>query len=114
MWAGAAMVCGLLLRLWCVRHLALILGDSLMYGDIAKNLLQHGVYGFSQGSTPSDAFGISPTLIRLPGYPLFLAACFRIFGMEHYNAVLYTQTGVDLVTCWLGGALAGRLFGSRA
>jgi hypothetical protein len=108
------MVSGLLMRLWCVSHLALILGDSLMYGDIAKNLLRHGVYGFSQGSTPPGAFGISPTLIRLPGYPLFLAACFRLFGMEHYNAVLYTQAVVDLATCWLAGALAGRLFGSRA
>ena len=108
------MVSGLLLRLWCVGHLALVIGDSLMYGDIAKNLLQHGVYGFSQGSTPPNAFGISPTLIRLPGYPFFLAACFRLFGMEHYNAVLYTQAGIDLVTCWLAGDLAGRLFGSRA
>ena len=114
MWAGAAMVSGLLLRLWCVGHLALIIGDSLMYGDIAKNLLRHGVYGFSQGSTPPEAFGVSPTLIRLPGYPLFLAACFRLFGMEHYNAVLYMQAGVDLAACWLAGALAGRLFGGRA
>ena len=31
--------------------------------------------------------------------------------MEHYNAVLYTQAVVDLVTCWLASALAGRLFG---
>ena len=94
--------------------MALVAGDSLMYGDIAKNLLQHGVYGFSQGSTPADAFGISPTLIRLPGYPFFLAACFRLFGMEHYNAVLYTQAVADLMTCCLVAALVGRLFGNRA
>lgn len=113
-WAGAALLSGLLLRVWFIHHMAVVVGDSLMYGDIAKNLLQHGVYGFSQGSTPPDEFGISPTLIRLPGYPFFLAACFRLFGMEHYNAVLYTQAAADLITCCLAGMLAGRLFGKRA
>ncbi|MDP9052385.1 MAG: glycosyltransferase family 39 protein [Acidobacteriota bacterium] len=113
-WAGAALLCGLALRLWFVSHMAAVLGDSVVYGDIAKNLLRHGVYGFSQGSTLPGELGASPTLIRLPGYPFFLAACFRIFGMEHYNAVLYTQAVADLVTCCLAGALAGRLFGNRA
>ena len=114
MWAGAAALSGLLFRVWVVRHLTLVVGDSLIYGDIAKNLLQHRVYGLSQGSTARDQFGISPTLIRLPGYPLFLATCFRLFGMEHYKAVLYTQGVFDLLTCWLASALARRLFGSRA
>jgi 4-amino-4-deoxy-L-arabinose transferase-like glycosyltransferase len=112
--AGAALLAGLLVRLWFIHHMALVIGDSLMYGDIARNLLQHGVYGFSHSSTPPDEFGISPTLIRLPGYPFFLAACFRLFGMEHYNAVLYTQAVVDLITCCLASALTGRLFGDRA
>ncbi len=34
--------------------------------------------------------------------------------MEHYNAVLYAQAVVDLITCCLASALAGRLFGNRA
>jgi 4-amino-4-deoxy-L-arabinose transferase-like glycosyltransferase len=113
-WAGAALLSGLALRVWFVHHMALVAGDSLMYGDIARNLLQHGVYGFSQASTHPDKFGISSTLIRLPGYPFFLAACFRLFGMDHYNAVLYTQAAIDLVTCCLASALARRLFGNRA
>jgi 4-amino-4-deoxy-L-arabinose transferase-like glycosyltransferase len=110
-WASAALVAGLLLRLWCVVHLPLIDGDSFIYGGIAKNWLQRGVYGFNQGNTPNS---IDPTLIRLPGYPIFLAACFRLFGMEHYRAVMLVQVGADLVTCWLASALAGRLFGRRA
>jgi hypothetical protein len=112
-WAIAALMAGLLLRIWFIRHLALVAGDSLLYGDIASNLIQHGVYGFTSGSTPPDAFGISPTLIRLPGYPLFLAVCFGIFGVGQYNAVMYIQAIADLVTCCLASALAGRLFGSR-
>jgi hypothetical protein len=111
-WTGAAMACGLLLRLWMIRHFALIAGDSLVYGDIAKNLLQHGIYGFTESGL--GTIQIRPTLIRLPGYPLFLASCFRIFGMENYRAVLYVQAAADLATCALTGALARRLFSPRA
>lgn len=113
-WAAAALAAGLALRLWFVRHMALVAGDSLMYGDIAKNLLQHRIYGFTEGGRLPGSIEIRPTLIRLPGYPLFLAACFRLFGMEHYNAVLYMQTAADLVTCALVSAIARRIWGIRA
>ncbi len=79
-----------------------------MYGDIARNLLLHGVYGFSH---VSGVAAPRPTLIRLPGYPLFLAAVFRVFGVEHYRAVLLVQTALDLWTCLLLGGTARRLFG---
>ena len=105
----AAIFAGLLLRLWFLKHAALIAGDTFIYGDIAKSWLTHGVYGFSrEHSAPV------PTLIRLPGYPLFLALSFLIFGQEHYGAVLYTQVIIDLLTCLLIAALAARLFGRRA
>jgi hypothetical protein len=67
------------------------------------------VYGFSQ-----TASGPVPTLIRLPGYPLFLALCFAIFGADHYRAVMVVQCLIDLVTCLLVADLARRLFGQRA
>src|SRR6202161_4186738 len=112
LWAGAALVAGLLLRLWFVVHMSVIDGDSLIYVGIAKGWLQHGIYGFTQsGKFPNS---IRPTLIRLPGYPIFLAACFRLFGMENYRAVMLVQTAVDLATCCLAASLAGRLFGRRA
>jgi 4-amino-4-deoxy-L-arabinose transferase-like glycosyltransferase len=110
LWAGAALVAGLALRLWFVVHMTRVVGDSLVYGDIAKTWLQHGIYGMSS----DDPGGARRTLIRLPGYPMFLAACFKLFGMENYNAVLHVQVAIDLVTCWLASALAGRLFGARA
>jgi 4-amino-4-deoxy-L-arabinose transferase-like glycosyltransferase len=114
LWAGAALAAGVLLRLWCVHHLALIIGDSLSYGDIAKNLVQHHIYGFTETGPRPGSVQIRSTLIRLPGYPLFLAACFRIFGLQDYTAVLYVQTAADLATCCLAAALAARLFGRRA
>ncbi len=109
LWVALPLLLGLALRLWFIAHMARIDGDTLIYGDIAKNWLEHGVYGFTQtGIVPR------PTLIRLPGYPLFLVACFRIFGSEHYTAVMYVQSVIDLLTCLLVSALAGRLFGRRA
>jgi len=112
--ACAALAAGLLLRLWFVHYLALVTGDSLLYGDIAKNWLGHGVYGFTEAGRAPGSIMIRPTLIRLPGYPLFLALCFRLFGMERYGAVMVVQTAIDLATCCLVSALAGRLFGRRA
>lgn len=104
-----ALVAGLALRLYFVAHAARIDGDSLIYGSIAKNWLEHGVYGYA--STPH---GPLPTLIRLPGYPIFLVICFALFGVDHYAAAMYLQCFVDLGTCVLVGALARRLFGERA
>ena len=107
--AAAALALGLALRLWFISSAARIAGDTLIYGDIAKNWMQRGVYGFAQ-----SAAGPVPTLIRLPGYPLFLMGCFRLFGVERYTSVMYLQAVIDLFTCIVLAALAGRLFGRRA
>src|ERR1700722_4684946 len=109
LYAALALAAGLVLRVWFVAHAGRVDGDTLVYGDIAKNWMQHDVYGFV-----TTARGILPTLIRLPGYPLFLVGCFRVFGVEHYVAVMYVQCVGVLLTCLLVAALAGRLFGRRA
>jgi 4-amino-4-deoxy-L-arabinose transferase-like glycosyltransferase len=110
---AGALAAGLLLRVWFIRHYALVTGDSLLYGDIAKNWLLHGIYGFGD-TTAAGAEIVRPTLIRLPGYPMFLAACFRVFGMDHYGAVLYVQAFVDMLTCGLAALTVKSLFGRRA
>ncbi len=108
-----ALALGLALRVWFIRHQARIAGDALVYGDIALNMIRHRVYGFSQ---TLNGVAVAPrsTLIRLPGYPLFLAACFLLFGIEHYGAALYVQATIDLGTCLLLAGLARRIFGPRA
>jgi hypothetical protein len=108
LYAALAVAAGLVLRLWFIGHTARIDGDTLLYGNIARNWMQHGVYAFTSAGPPV------PTLIRLPGYPLFLMACFRVFGLEHYTAVMYVQCAIDLGTCLVVAALAGRFFGRRA
>ena len=96
------------LRLLFLLRFPGITTDSFVYGDIAKNWLQHGIYGLSG---PDE---ISATYIRLPGYPAFLAAVFAIFGMEHYRAVLVVQILVDIGTCLVIADMARRLISPRA
>ncbi|MDE3103612.1 MAG: glycosyltransferase family 39 protein [Acidobacteriota bacterium] len=106
---AGGLACALLLRAWFVLHTANISGDTFIYGDIAKNWMTHGVYGLT-----GPAGQPVPTLIRLPGYPLFLVLCFRLFGTEHYTAVMLVQAVLDTVTCGVLGWLASNLFGRRA
>ena len=108
-----ALAVGLALRLWFVWRQPYVVGDTLVYGDLARNLLLHHVYGFSQAMN-GVALAPRPTLIRLPGYPLFLVACFWVFGVGRYTAVMLVQAGVDLGSCLLVGGVAGRVFGARA
>jgi 4-amino-4-deoxy-L-arabinose transferase-like glycosyltransferase len=107
--AALALGVGLAMRLWFVAHAARIEGDTFVYGNIARNWIQHGVYGYV---TTEKA--ILPTLIRLPGYPTFLAACFAVFGPDQYIAVMCVQCVIDLLACLLLAALANLLFGRRA
>ncbi len=104
---------GAALRLWLIDAHPQVQGDSLVYGDIATNWLTHGIYGHSVGH-PSGVTTIEPTLVRLPGYPAFLALCFAIFGLANYQAVLYLQALIDLVSCLLVAGLAGKICGPRA
>jgi hypothetical protein len=108
-----ALAFGAALRLWFIHAYPEVDGDPLIYGDIAKNWLQQGIYGLSTYG-PSGEHLIHPTLIRLPGYPLFLALCFVLFGMEHYHAVMFAQTAVDLASCLLIAALVRRIWSQRA
>jgi 4-amino-4-deoxy-L-arabinose transferase-like glycosyltransferase len=95
------------LRLFFLFRFPAVTSDSFIYGDIAKNWLQHGIYGLRGPE-------ISATYIRLPGYPAFLAAVFAIFGMEHYRAVLLLQMFVDIATCFLIADMARRLVSTKA
>ncbi len=103
-WVTLALAAGLALRVWMYLHFFEANGDTLVYGGIAKNLLLHGRYALTLAN--GQTF---PTLIRLPGYPLFLAACFRIFGMENYAAVAWLQIALELAGCLLLADFARRI-----
>jgi 4-amino-4-deoxy-L-arabinose transferase-like glycosyltransferase len=99
----------LALRLVFFFKFPLVAGDSLIYGDIAKNWLNQGIFGLTHTHGV-----VRPTWIRLPGYPAFLATCFALFGREHYNSVLLAQIFIDVVSCFFIADLARRAVSCRA
>jgi len=75
--------------------------DGIGYDMLGINLLQKGTYGVEK-----------PTAFRPPGYPLFLAAIYLVFG-HSFAAVRLVQAGVDALTCALTFAVGARLFNRR-
>ncbi|MFB3815289.1 MAG: ArnT family glycosyltransferase [Terriglobales bacterium] len=94
------------LRLVFVLRFPVLTDDGFVYGDLAKNLLQHGFFGISGPDGPT------PTLIRMPGYPAYIAAIWSVTGVEHYRALLWTQLAVDVATCFVIADFARRIVGS--
>src|SRR5262249_56594079 len=69
--------------------------DGRVYSQIARNMLEQHV--FSHDSQAPYA----PSIIRLPGYPLFLAAIYAVFGHGNNTAVRVIQAVIDTATCIL-------------
>lgn len=69
--------------------------DGRTYSQIARNVLEQHVYSHAE-APPYD-----PSLIRLPGYPLFLATIYSIFGHTNNTAVRIAQALIDTATCLL-------------
>ena len=98
----AALFCGLALRLYFVAHFPFYSGDTKFYEELARNWLDHGVYGlFVNGQ-------LMPVDQRMPGYPAFLAAIYSAFGRTRL-AVMLAQAVIDLVTCILAALIASRI-----
>src|SRR4029078_7026758 len=69
--------------------------DGRVYSQIARHVLEQPVYSI-ENQAP-----YTPTLIRLPGYPLFIAAIYSIFGHGNNTAVRVVQAVLDTITCAL-------------
>ncbi|HEY4355125.1 MAG TPA: glycosyltransferase family 39 protein [Acidobacteriaceae bacterium] len=102
------LLAGVLLRLVFLHFRPPFAGDSLIYADLATNLLHHHTYALTTDGV------ITPTLIRLPGYTAFLALCFAMFGDGNFLAAVWVQIVVSLADACLLGVLAYRLMGRRA
>ena len=98
----AALLCGLALRLYFIAHFPFYSGDTKFYEELARNWLDHGVYGlFVNGQ-------LMPVDQRMPGYPAFLALIYSVFGRTPL-AVMLAQAAIDLVTCVLAALIVGRI-----
>ena len=74
--------------------------DGRFYAQIARNLLDH------RGYSGEEEEPYVPTYVRVPGYPVFLAGVYSVFGRDNNTAVRFIQILLDLVTCWLAALLA--------
>lgn len=99
---AAALLVGLALRLFFIVHFPFDAGDTHFYEELARNWLNHGVYGlFVQGH-------VLPVDMRMPGYPALLTVIYAAFGPAG-KAVLIVQAIIDLMTCVLAALIAARL-----
>jgi 4-amino-4-deoxy-L-arabinose transferase-like glycosyltransferase len=97
-----AIVSGIALRLIFVFRFPAITPDGRLYLRIAETWAESGVYG------PDPA---TPSFLRMPGYPAFLAAIRLLFGSIRPTTVFLIQTLVDLATCVVVGLLGAVVFG---
>jgi len=98
----AALSLGFALRLFFVIHFPFTAGDTKFYDELARNLLDHRVYGlFVRGQ-------LTPVDMRMPGYPLFLSGLYAAFGRSS-KAVMFFQAFMDLLTCVLTAVIAGSI-----
>jgi len=97
-----AVMAGLTLRLIFVFRFPASAGDSGLYLQLSRNLLDHHVYGLWWNGH------LIPTELRTPGYPLFLAAVAALLRRS-LRAILLSQALLDLVTCFLTAALSAAL-----
>src|SRR5882724_4911587 len=74
--------------------------DGRFYAQIARNLLDH------RGYSGEEEEPYVPTYVRVPGYPLFLAGIYFVFGRDNNTAVRIIQSSLDTATCWLMALLA--------
>jgi 4-amino-4-deoxy-L-arabinose transferase-like glycosyltransferase len=101
---AVATALGIGLRLLFVFRFPTVTPDGRLYRSIAETWARFGVYGTDPAS---------PSALRMPGYPAFLAGIHLLFGSIRPATVFLIQTVVDLATCVVVGMLAATLFDKR-
>jgi hypothetical protein len=74
--------------------------DGKVYAQIARNVLEQ--HSYSHATEPP----YDPSIIRLPGYPLFIAGIYSAFGHGDDTSVRLVQALLDTATCALVALIA--------
>jgi len=108
LWIGL----GIALRLIFICFPRPVDDDTWDYLLLGHNLLHHGIYGVGSGT------GISPSLFRLPGYPILLAGFERLFAPIWPNAwwktLFLMQSAAEICGGLLLAGFARRHLSDRA
>lgn len=86
--------------------------DTGVYLELGHNLLHRGIYGIADGDD------LTPSLFRLPGYPIFLATIEMLFAkiwpIAWQHVVFVIQSVTDLIGGLLLASFARRFISARA
>ena len=74
--------------------------DGRVYALIARNVVDRHCFSIETEDP------VSPTYIRVPAYPMFLAGVYRVFGDDNNRAVRVIQAFASAATCILIGLIA--------
>jgi hypothetical protein len=92
-----ALALGLWLRLYFVlKYPVGTAGDTALYEDIATNWLKQHAYSMTVDGA------LTPTDVRMPGYPAFLSLIYWLtgqVGMPARMCVMLAQVAIDLLAC---------------
>ncbi|MBA3588012.1 glycosyltransferase family 39 protein [Methylibium sp.] len=88
---------------WAVLVPVVPLSDSVAYETFARNLVLHGVYGW----TPHEPFAFWP-----PGTSFLYAAVYKLFGFGHFNIVLLNLL-ISAALIVTSARVAARFFGAQ-
>jgi 4-amino-4-deoxy-L-arabinose transferase-like glycosyltransferase len=102
-WWWGLLAAGALLRAALIYFPRPVDDDTDVYAELGRNLLHHGTYGWMDDGV------VSPSLFRLPGYPVVLA----LLG-EKIPLVLAFQALAGLFGCVLLALAVRRVAGERA
>ena len=73
--------------------------DAGVYLELGHNLLHRGIYGIADGAD------LTPSIFRLPGYPIFLATIELFFSSLWQNAWMNAVFAVQAIADLAGGVL---------
>lgn len=106
-WLWVALAVGLLFRLIVLTQttgLGTPIVDEQHYAQLARTVVQSGVYGMSPEA---------PTSIRPPLFPGMVAALWTVTGVDHLQVVRVVNILLAMFTAWLVYLLGRDLFDAR-
>jgi len=84
-------------------------GDEIGYDKMTRQLIEDGIYGYTPYS-----YSVEPNAFTTPGYPLFLAAFYFVFGFNEtespLNQIQFVQVLISVMNAILLFMIAQRLF----
>src|SRR5262245_46636283 len=111
-------LCLRFIYVWSIPNALGYWRDGVSYDSIAQNLISGvGYWDTTRGTWPGEpvfATPFAPTARWMPGYPMFVAAVYRVLGAANYRALYVVQAILGLAVAGLIYAIGRRTVGKNA